>query len=87
LAEVDLRDKSIPSFTVRHHKFDPKTNHFRWFDIKTFDNEVEMTQLLNQIFEDIERRRILGETDFKEQVAGSYNQPNFEIDSREQSEY
>jgi hypothetical protein len=87
LAEVNLHDKTIPSYTVRHHKFDPETNHFRWFDIKSFDNEIEMTQLMNQIFEDIERRRILGEADLKEQVAGSYNQPNSELNSRGQSSY
>lgn len=71
-----MHDKSIPSFTVRHHKFDHETNHFRWFDIKTFDNEAEMTQLMNLMFDDIERRRILGETDTKEQVAGRFNEPN-----------
>jgi hypothetical protein len=87
LAEVDLHDKSIPSYTVRHHKFDPETNHFRWFSIKTFDNETEMTQLMNQIFEDIGRRRILGEADLKEQVAGSYNQPNSELNSLGRAAY
>jgi hypothetical protein len=76
LAEIDTHNNSIPSFTVCHHKFDYESNHFRWFDIKTFDNEVEMTQLMNQIFDDIERRRVLGEADIKEQVAGRFNKPN-----------
>jgi hypothetical protein len=87
LAEVDLHDMTIPSYTVRHHKFDPETNHFRWFDIKSFDTEFEMTQLMNQIFEDIERRRILGEADPKEQVAGSFSHANSELNSRGRTTY
>jgi hypothetical protein len=75
MSESDSSAKSLVGYTVRHHRFDLATNHFRWFDIKTFDNEAEMTQLMNQIFEDIERRRKIGDADPKEQVAGSYNQP------------
>lgn len=87
MAEVDPTNESIRSYTVRHHKFDPETNHFRWFNVKTFDNEAEMTQLLNQIFEDIERRRTLGEADLKEQVAGSYGHANSELNSRGRATY
>jgi hypothetical protein len=87
MAEVDPNDNSILSFTVRHHKFDSETNHVRWFSIKTFDNETEMTQLMNEIFEDIERRRSLGEADLKEQVAGSYSQANSELNSLGRTAY
>jgi hypothetical protein len=87
MAEVDPNDKSILSYTVRHHKFDPETNHFRWFNIKTFDNEFEMTQLMNQIFEDIERRRNLGEADPKEQVAGNFSHANSELNSQGRAAY
>jgi len=87
MAEVDPNNESIRSYTVRHHKFDPETNHFRWFNIKTFDNESEMTQLMNLIFEDIERRRILGEADPKEQVAGSFSHANSEFNSRGRVNY
>jgi hypothetical protein len=87
MAEVDPNDNSILSYTVRHHKFDPETNHFRWFSIKTFDNETEMTQLMNEIFEDIERRRSLGEAGLKEQVAGSYSQANSELNSLGRTAY
>ena len=82
MAEVDPNNESIRSYTVSHHKFDPETNHFRWFNIKSFDNEAEMTELMNQIFEDIERRRILGEADLKEQVAGSFSHANSELNSK-----
>ena len=75
MAEADPNDKSIMSFTVRHHRFDAETNHFRWFDLKTFDTEAEMVQLMNEIFEDIERRRLIGQASPKEQVAGSHNEP------------
>jgi hypothetical protein len=87
MAEVDPTKEPIRSYTVRHHKFDPETNHFRWFNVKTFDNEAEMTQLLNQIFEDIERRRNLGEADLKEQVAGNYSHANSELNSRGRTTY
>ena len=81
MSESDSSAKSLVSYTVRHHRFDPETNHFRWFDIKSFDNEAEMTQLMNHIFEDIERRRKLGDADPKEQVAGSYSHPKLEMNS------
>lgn len=79
MAEVDPNDKSMMSYTVRHHRFDAETNHFRWFDLKTFDTEVEMVQLMNEIFEDIERRRLIGEANPKEQVAGRHNERNSEL--------
>jgi len=87
MAEVDPNNEAIRRYTVRHHKFDPDTNHFRWFNIKSFDNEAEMTELMNQIFEDIERRRILGETDLKEQVAGSFSHANSVLNSRGRATY
>ena len=76
MAEVDPNDKSIMSYTVRHHKFDENSKHYSWVDIKTFDNESEMVELMKQIFEDIERRRLIGEASPKEQVAGRHNEPN-----------
>ncbi len=79
MAEVDPNDKSIMSYTVRHHKFDENSKHFRWVDIKTFDNESEMTQLMSQIFEDIERRRLIGDASPKEQVAGRHNEPTLRL--------
>ena len=50
-------------------------------------HEAEMTELMNQIFEDIERRRILGETDLKEQVAGSFSHANSVLNSRGRATY
>ena len=87
MAEVDPNDKSIMSYTVRHHRFDPETNHFRWFNLKTFDNEAEMVRLMNEIFEDIERRRLLGQASTKEQVAGSHNEPSSEMKTHGGSAY
>jgi hypothetical protein len=87
MAEVDPNNESIRSYTVRHHKFDPETNHFRWINIKSFDNEAEMTQLMNQIFEDIERRKNLGEADLKEQVAGSFSHADSALNPRGQTTY
>ena len=79
MAEVNPNDKSIMSDTVRHHRFNPETNHFRWFNLKTFDNEAEMVRLMNEIFEDIERRRLIGQASPKEQVAGRFNEPISEL--------
>ena len=87
MAEVDPNDKSIMSYTVRHHRFDPETNHFRWFNLKTFDNEAEMVRLMNEIFEDIERRRLLGQASPKEQVAGSHNEPSSKMKTHGGSAY
>lgn len=87
MAEVDPNDKSIMSYTVRHHRFDPETNHFRWFNLKTFDNEAEMVRLMNEIFEDIERRRLLGQASPKEQVAGSHHEPSSEMKTHGGSAY
>ena len=75
MAEVDVNDKTIESYAVRHHKFDPVTNHFRWFLIKAFDNEGEMAELLESMFRELEERRLKGESHWKEQVAGSINDP------------
>lgn len=87
MAEVDPNDNSIKSYTVRHHKFDPETNHFRWFNLKTFDNETEMVQLMNQIFDDIERRLLIGDASTKEQVAGTINESGTSMKIRGWAEY
>lgn len=78
VGEVDPSDPNIKSFLVRHHRFDPETNHFRWFVLKAFDNEGEMNQLLNEIRGDLEVRRLRGESHPKEHVAGEINDPKWE---------
>ena len=75
MAEVDPSDKNIKSFSVRHHRFDPETNHFRWFLVKSFDNEKEMNRLLELLWRDLEERNIMGESHLKEQIAGSIYDP------------
>ncbi len=82
MAQVDPSDKSIKSFTVRHHKFDPVTEHFRWFDLQTFDTESEMNHLVSEIFNDIETRRLAGKAHPKEQVAGRINEPTDDSKTR-----
>ena len=75
MGEVDPNNPTIKSFLVRHHKFDPETNHFRWFVLKAFDNEREMNQLLELLWSDLELRRLRGESHPKEQIAGQINDP------------
>lgn len=77
MSEVDPNDPTIKSFLVRHHKFDPETNHFRWFVLKAFDNEREMNQLLDSLCSDLEFRRQRGESHPKEQIAGEIYDPEW----------
>jgi hypothetical protein len=87
MAEVDPNNKLIKSYSVRHHRFDPETNHFRWFDIKTFDNQDEMRQLMEEIHNEIEQRRLSGEGHYKEQVAGQINDPEWAKQNKGWSAY
>jgi hypothetical protein len=87
MAMVDPNDKSIKSYTVRHHKFDPETNHFRWFNLMTFDTETEMDELMNRVSSDIERRLLIGDADLKEQVAGTINEADVGLETRGWAEY
>ncbi len=75
MAEIDPVNETVTSYLVRHHKFDPETNHFRWFVFKAFDNELEMTLLLETLWKDLESRRLKGESHPKEQIAGQINNP------------
>ena len=75
MAEIDPNDKSIKSFSVRHHRFDPETNHFRYFIVKSFDNKKEMNRLLEVLWKDLEDRKSKGESHLKEQIAGSIYDP------------
>ena len=77
MTEVDVNDKTIKSYAVRHYKFDPVTNHFQWFHIKAFDNEHEMSELLESIWKELEERRLKGEFHLKEHVAGSIYDPKW----------
>ncbi len=73
--EVDPNDKDLRSFSVRHHRFDPETNHFRWFLVKSFDTEREMNRLLEVLWKDLKARNKMGESNLKEQIAGSIYDP------------
>ena len=81
VGEVDPSDPNIKSFLVRHHKFDPETNHFRWFVLKAFDTEDEMNELLETLRHDLELRRQNGKSHEKEQIAGQINDPEWGRDS------
>jgi len=41
MAEVDPFDDSKVRYVIRRHRFDPETNHFRWFYEKAYDNKRE----------------------------------------------
>jgi hypothetical protein len=78
MGEVDPTDRTIKSFLVRHHTFDPETNHFRWFVLKAFDNEAEMNLLLESLWKELQFRRLSGESHCKEHYAGQINDPEWQ---------
>lgn len=87
MAEVDPNNKDIKSFSVRHHRFDPETNHFRWFTVKCFDNQKDMSALLEVLWRELERRKAEGEAHSKEQFAGSIYNPKRAKKHPSSSEY
>ena len=70
MAKVDINDSLVNRFSVWHHRFDPETNHFKWFLIDCFDTEKEMDSLLRESWADLERRAVEGEVHYKEQFVG-----------------
>jgi hypothetical protein len=70
MAQVDLQNPLVDRFSVWHHRFDPETNHFKWFLIDCFDSEKEMDSLLRELWVDLERRAEEGEVHHKEQFVG-----------------
>ena len=75
MAEVDLNDETIKRFAVFHHRFDPITNHFRWFGEIAFDNELEFNKHFNAASAELDARYAAGGAHFKEQLAGRILEP------------
>lgn len=70
MAKVDINDSSVNRFSVWHHRFDPETNHFKWFLIECFDSKKEMDELLREKWTDLDIRSLNGESHLKEQFVG-----------------
>lgn len=70
MARVNFDDETTNRYSVWHHRFDPETNHFRWFLVDCFDKEKEMKSLLDNLWADLEIRGLKGESHPKEQFAG-----------------
>ena len=75
MAEVDLNDETIKRFAVFHHRFDPVTNHFRWFGIIAFDNQREFNRYFKTMSDESDARRKSEEVHYKEQFAGRILEP------------
>jgi hypothetical protein len=75
MGEVDPATQDKKIFLVRHHRYDPETNHFRWIALKAFDTEEEMNELLESLWRDLEARRFTGNAHPKEQFAGEARDP------------
>ena len=70
MAKVNINDSTVDRFSVWHHRFDDRTNHFRWFLIECFDNKREMDALLREKWNDLESRSLNGDSHPKEQFVG-----------------
>lgn len=75
MAEVDLNDETLKRFAVFHHRFDPITNHFRWFGIIAFDNEREFSKYFKAVCVELDARHEANEAHYKEQFAGRILEP------------
>ena len=75
MAEVDIGNDSIKRFAVFRHRFDPVTNHFRWFGEIAFNNQREFNKYFEAVCAELEARRAANEAHFKEQFAGRILEP------------
>ena len=77
MTEVDPLDDSITRYVIRRHRFDPATNHFRWFNESAFDNKTEFEARLQQAFEELAARSLHGNVEEKEQISGQKLSVNY----------
>jgi hypothetical protein len=70
MAKVDINDSSVDRCSVWHHRFDPETNHFKWFLIDCFDSEKEMNSLLRELRAELDIRRLNEGAHLKESYVG-----------------
>ncbi len=75
MAKASINDETITRYAVRHHRFDPETNHFRWFTLDVFDNKEEFKALFEEESQKLELRRETEDVHFKEQIAGEIREP------------
>jgi len=70
MAEVNPFNDEIVRHVIRRHKYDPETNHFRWFYEIAYDNKREFERKFDELGEELEVRQLSGEAHFKEEISG-----------------
>jgi hypothetical protein len=78
VARVDPGDDTIGRFIVRHYRYDPQRRERRHVVVAAFDNEPEFRACLEDVQEEIERRREAGEpVDRGEHASGLFHEPGY----------
>src|ERR1700678_1601315 len=76
MAEVDPDDDSITRFIVRHYRYDPERHERRHVIVAAFDNEAQFKARMQEVADEIRRRRETGEdVDRREHASGSIFEP------------
>jgi hypothetical protein len=70
MAEVDPLNDEIVRYVIRRHKYDPETNHFRWFYEIAYDKKREYQRKFNELGDELEVRQLSGEAHVKEEISG-----------------
>jgi hypothetical protein len=69
MAEVDPFNDEIVRYVIKRHKYDPETNHFRWFYEIAYDNKREYERKFHELSDELKARQLRGEAHFKESVS------------------
>lgn len=70
MAEVDPFNDEIVRYVIRRHKYDPETNHFRWFYEIAFDNKREFERKFDELGDELDARKLSTQAHFKEEISG-----------------
>ena len=86
MSRVDPFDDSIVRYVIKRHKYDPETNHYRWFYQCAYDNETEYLKAFSEIGAALEELRLRGEVRHKDQIAGLRLEIGFFTNSKRRRE-
>ena len=70
LSEVNINDSSIKRYVITRHRFDQKTNHFRWMPEIAFDRKRDWKKYWQRRVSDLELRKQMGTANSKEHISG-----------------
>jgi hypothetical protein len=70
MSEVNINDSSIKRYVIARHRFDQKTNHFRWMPEIAFDRKRDWKKYWHKWVSDLELRKQIGAANSKEHISG-----------------